>query len=87
MLANSTGVTCNDTYPKFHIRNSKQSILWAAQMFFTSGNITSQNIKIKVLSSRRWRRHWHPTPVLLPGKCMDRGAWWAAVHGVAKSWT
>ena len=19
--------------------------------------------------------------------CMDRGAWWAAVHGVAKSWT
>ena len=32
-----------------------------------------------------WRRQWHPTPVLLPGKSMDRGAWWAAVHGVAKS--
>ena len=31
-----------------------------------------------------WRRQWHPTPVLLPGKSMDRGAWWAAVHGVAK---
>ena len=31
------------------------------------------------------RRQWHPTPVLLPGKSMDRGAWWAAVHGVAKS--
>ena len=29
----------------------------------------------------------HPTPVLLPGKSMDRGAWWAAVHGVAKSQT
>ena len=28
---------------------------------------------------------WHPTPVLLPGKSMDGGAWWAAVHGVAKS--
>ena len=25
------------------------------------------------------------TPVFLPG--MDRGAWWATVHGVAKSWT
>ena len=25
--------------------------------------------------------------VLLPGNSMDRGAWWAAVHGVAKSWT
>ena len=82
-----------------------------------------------------WRRQWHPTPVLLPGKshgqrslegcspwgrwgldtterlhfdfslscigegngnplqysCLenprDRGAWWAAVHGVAKSRT
>ena len=33
------------------------------------------------------RRRWHPTPVLLPGKSMDRGAWWAAVHGVAKSRT
>ena len=33
------------------------------------------------------RRQWHPTPVLLPGKSMDRGAWWAAVHGVAKSRT
>ena len=27
------------------------------------------------------------TPLLLPGKSMDGGAWWAAVHGVAKSQT
>ena len=33
------------------------------------------------------RRQWHPTPVLLPGKSMDGGAWWAAVHGVARSQT
>ena len=33
------------------------------------------------------RRHWHPAPVLLPGKSHDGGAWWAAVHGVAKSQT
>ena len=31
-------------------------------------------------------RQWHPTPVFLPGKSHDGGAWWAAVHGVAKSW-
>ena len=85
--------------------------------------------------SHFWRRRWHPTPVLLPGKshgrrslvgcspwgrkeldvterlhfhcslscvgegngnplqcsCLenprDRGAWWAAVYGVAQSWT
>ena len=28
-----------------------------------------------------------PTPVLLPGNPMDRGAWWATVHGVARSRT
>ena len=34
-----------------------------------------------------WRRKWQPTPVFLPGKFMDRGAWQAAGHGVAKNWT
>jgi len=29
-----------------------------------------------------WRREWQPTPVFLPGKPMDRGAWWATVHGI-----
>ena len=24
-----------------------------------------------------WRRKWQPTAVLLSGKPMDRGAWWA----------
>ena len=28
-----------------------------------------------------------PTPVLLPGESHGGGSWWAAVHGVAKSWT
>ena len=28
-----------------------------------------------------------PTPVLLPGKSHGRRAWWAVVHGVAKSRT
>ena len=34
-----------------------------------------------------WRRKWQPTPVFLLENSMDRGAWWAIVHGVAKSWT
>ena len=34
-----------------------------------------------------WRREWPPTPVFLPGESMDRGAWRATVHGVAKSQT
>ena len=33
-----------------------------------------------------WRRKRQPTPVFLVENYMDRGAWWATVHGVAKSW-
>ena len=40
-----------------------------------------------LLGSLLWRRQWQPTPVLLPGNFHDGGAWWAAVHGVAKSRT
>ena len=34
-----------------------------------------------------WRRKWQPTPVFLPGESQDRGAWLAAVYGVAQSRT
>ena len=27
------------------------------------------------------------TPVFLPGESQRQGAWWAAVYGVAQSWT
>ena len=33
------------------------------------------------------RRKWQFTPVFLPENPRDRGAWWAAVYGVAQSWT
>ena len=31
-----------------------------------------------------WSRKWQPTPVFLPGKSMDRGAWWATVQEVVR---
>ena len=34
-----------------------------------------------------WRRKWQPTPVFLPENPMDKGAWWATVHRIAKSRT
>ena len=34
-----------------------------------------------------WRRKWQPPPVFLPGESQGRGAWWAAVSGVAQSRT
>ena len=34
-----------------------------------------------------WRRKWQPTPVFLPGESQGCGNLWAAVYGVAQSWT
>ena len=34
-----------------------------------------------------WRRKWLHTLIFLPGNPMDRGAWWAVVHGVTRSRT
>ena len=38
-----------------------------------------------------WRRQWQMGEASLPYSClknsMDRGAWWATVHGVTNSWT
>ena len=31
--------------------------------------------------------HGNPFQYACPENPMDRGAWWATVHGVAKSWT
>ena len=42
---------------------------------------------LSLFTFMHWRRKWHPTPVFLPGESQGRGAWWAAVCGVAQSWT
>ena len=34
-----------------------------------------------------WRRKCQPTHILACRIPMDRGAWWAIVHGITKSWT
>ena len=52
-------------------------------------------VKLTPQAPMSWRRQWQATPVPLPRKSqypclenpMDGGAWWAAVHGVAKSRT
>ena len=50
--------------------------MWFSDFFFLN----------KLLSHHR-RRKWQLTPVFLPEESMDRGAWWATVHRVAKSRT
>ena len=34
-----------------------------------------------------WNKKWHATPVFSLENSMERGAWWATVHGVTKSQT
>ena len=42
------------------------------------------NVRDPWVGKTPWRRKWWTTPVFLPGKSLDRGSWWATVHGVAK---
>ena len=42
---------------------------------------------LSLFTFMHWRRKWQPTPVFLPGESQGRGAWWAAVYGVAQSQT
>ena len=40
---------------------------------------------LSLFTFMHWRRKRQPTPVVLPGESQGRGAWWAAVYGVAQS--
>ena len=42
---------------------------------------------LSLFTFMHWRRKWQPTPVFWPGESQGRGAWWAAVSGVAQSRT
>ena len=42
---------------------------------------------LSLFTLMHWRRKWQPTPVFLPGESQGRGSLWAAVYGVAQSWT
>ena len=42
---------------------------------------------LSLFTFMHWIRKWQPTPVFLFGESQGRGAWWAAVYGVAQSRT
>ena len=42
---------------------------------------------LSLFTFMHWRRKWQPTPVFLLENPRDRGAWWAAIYGVAQSRT
>ena len=42
---------------------------------------------LSLFTFMHWKREWQPTSVFLPGEPQEWGSWWAAVYGVAQSWT
>ena len=42
---------------------------------------------LSLFTFMHWRRKWQPTSAFLPGGSQGRGALWAAIYGVAQSWT
>ena len=53
-------------------------------------NLSAVQIQVQFLGWEDFLEEaWQPTPVFLRilENLMDRGAWWATVHRVTKSWT
>ena len=67
----------------FHLSRSSQNI-WLGSLCYIAA---SHEFLFNTWQCICWRRQWHPTPVLLPGKSHGWRSLLAAVHGVARSWT
>ena len=64
--------------------------IWASLMVQPVKNLPAmQETWVLSLGSGRSPREGNGNPLRYPclGSSMDRGGWWATVHGVAKSWT
>ena len=55
-------------------KNNKQYLMYEFSFSFYNIHIQRVPSLLKYLNNIQ-RRQWHPTPVLLPGKSMDGGAW------------
>ena len=55
---------------------------WCRGLPFSWPPVLAMAIVMNVFSFILWRREWQPTSCL--ENPMDRGAWWAAVHGVTE---
>ena len=67
-------LTCSvHTYDQFRLISGKESTCQCRRCRRRGFNPCVREIP--------WRGKWQPTPVLLPGNLMDRGAWQAIVHG------
>ena len=60
----------SQTYSKKPV--SRGYILYGGLYMWPSGKAEEPEIKLPTSAGSSWRRQWHPTPVLLPGKSHER---------------
>ena len=63
--------------------------MWCVYILYTWASLVAQVVKNLPARSGRYPGEGNDNPLQYSslGNPMDRGAWWAIVHGVAKSWT
>ena len=54
-------------------------------LYAAARGVTKSWTRLRDFTFMHWRRKWQPAPVFLPGESQGRGAWWAAIYGVAQS--
>ena len=59
----------------------------ASRFFTTNATWEAWRNDPPIKNFKKWRRKWQLTSVSCLGNPMDRGAWWATVHGITNSRT
>ena len=69
-----------------------QSIIWASQVALVVKDLPANAGELRdtgsIPGSGRYPGEWHGNPLkyYCPENSIDRGAWWAIVHGATKNW-
>ena len=63
------------------------TVIFFRELHLNNYNTVNAGLFFWINVQTKGRRQWHATPVSCLENPMDGGAWWAAVHGVAKSRT
>ena len=82
-LETETNSSFSSSSPTYSTRRRAWKPSWWATSTLAENHHWATSLSL--FTFMHWRRKWQPTPVFLPGESQGRGAWWAAVCGVAQS--
>ena len=88
--------TSNPWFDFWYMTPNSSTLAWKLPWMEEPGRLQSMGslrvghdwaTSLSLFTFMHWRRKWQPTLVFLPGESQGRGAWWAAIYGVAQSRT